>query len=114
MKPVRALRNNDPKEVTPKWEVKLSPSARKQMLKLPAKVAATLASLIGDMENDGPIQKGWANFSTLKKGKKIPSDSYHCHIKRGRPTYVACWQAMDKKIKIMEIFYVGTHESAPY
>lgn len=34
--------------------------------------------------------------------------------KGGKPTYVACWYIKDKKVKIVEIYYVGTHEKAPY
>jgi hypothetical protein len=33
---------------------------------------------------------------------------------KGRPTYVAVWEAQDKKIKLVEVLYVGTHEKAPY
>ena len=44
---------------------------------------------------------------------KLGSMNYHCHLKKGRPTYVACWTA-DKKNKIIEVYYAGTHERAPY
>lgn len=98
----------------PKWDVKFSTSAEKQKKQLPRKVSEVLARLVKDLEIGGYVQKSWPHFSSLGKGKRIPTNSYHCHIKRGRPTYVACWQMIDKKIQIMEIFYVGTHENAPY
>lgn len=97
-----------------KWQVFFTTSADKKRLKLPENVKESLASLIGDMEQDGPIQKEWPHYSALKKRKNIPSNAHHCHIKSGRPTYVACWLVEDKKIKIIEIYYVGTHENAPY
>ncbi len=31
-----------------------------------------------------------------------------------RRTYVCCWEVIDKRMKITEIYYVGTHEKAPY
>ncbi len=104
---------SDPEKVG-KWQVFLTSAAAKQKKKLPANAIETLASLIGDMEQGGPIQKEWSHFGALKKGKGIPENAYHCHIKSGRPTYVVCWLVQDKKIQIIEIYYVGTHENAPY
>jgi hypothetical protein len=63
-----------------------------------------------DVEKETPA---W-QVSALKKDKRIPDNSYHCHIKSGRPTYVVCWRVENKKVKIVEIFYVGTHENTPY
>jgi hypothetical protein len=53
------------------------------------------------------------DFSSLT-GKGLRKNTYHCHVSAGRPTYVACWTVVEKRIKIVEIFYVGTHENAPY
>jgi len=39
---------------------------------------------------------------------------HHCHLKKGRPTYIAVWEINDKEIKLVEVTYVGTHEKAPY
>lgn len=50
----------------------------------------------------------WSNYGPLKK------DEFHCHLRKGKPTYVACWRVLDKQVKIMEVYYVGTHEDAPY
>ena len=97
-----------------KWQVSFTTTAGKQKKKLPKALAATLANLAWDLEYNGPLQPKWPSFSSLKKSKNVPVNSYHCHIKNGRPTYVVCWQLIDKKIQIMEIFYVGTHENAPY
>jgi hypothetical protein len=96
------------------WNVGFSTKASKQTRKMPRKVLDNLTLLIKDIEETGPIQKEWPHFSALEKGKQIPSDAYHCHIKSGRPTFVVCWQIRDKKNQIIEIFYVGTHENSPY
>jgi len=96
------------------WRVDFSTAAKKQKKKLPSIVVKQLAALAWDLEKTGPIQPMWPHYSQLKKSKSIPSGSYHCHIKSGRPTYVVCWLVQDKKIKIIEIYYVGTHENAPY
>jgi len=39
---------------------------------------------------------------------------YHCHLKKGKPTYVAVWKVTDKKNRLVEVRYVGTHEKADY
>lgn len=73
--------------------------------------------LLCDLEQIGPNQPNqpnWPKYSPLKKDKRIPDDSFHCHLKRGKPTYVACWRILDKKRKLIEVYYVGTHENAPY
>lgn len=99
---------------TGKWRVEFSSHARKQQRKLPEAVREQLANLAWDLEHHGPVQPGWSHYSPLKKGKFVPSHAYHCHIKSGRPTYVVCWQVIDKTMQWIEIFYVGTHENAPY
>lgn len=82
--------------------------AHKQRDKLTDKIRALLDLLAGEMELNGPIRRNWKNFSRLAE------DDYHCHLKKGRPTYVACWRLVNKKIQIIEVYYVGTHENAPY
>lgn len=46
----------------------------------------------------------WHNFSPLGK------DKYHCHLNY---RYVACWTYKQGEI-IIEVYYVGTREKAPY
>lgn len=97
------------------WEVELSTSAKKQKAKLPENIKKVLASLVKDLEEEGPIRRDWPNFGPLgKRRKAIPDQAYHCHLKNGKPTYVACWVVENKKLKLVEVFYVGTHENAPY
>ena len=92
------------------WEVRKSKKAEKEILKLPKKVRDALDLLLKEIELSGPYRSNWSNYGKLK-GKL---NTYHCHIKKGKPTYVAVWVIVDKKIKITEVNYVGTHEKAPY
>ena len=77
--------------------------------RLPAKVALTMELLIAEIEQNGPVRGNWSNYS------KLPNNRHHCHLKKGKPTYVAVWADIGKnKVKLVEIIYVGTHEKAPY
>lgn len=90
------------------WTVKLSRAAEKQKAKLSKPLRQTLYALVADIESGGPIRGDWPNYGKLSDGK------YHCHLKKGNPTYVAVWEVKDKKIKLVEGQYIGTHEKAPY
>lgn len=68
----------------------------------------------------GLNSKDWPHFGPLGK------HAYHCHLTKSKSPenttgkkgaeacYVACWRVEDKKVKIVEVYYVGTHENAPY
>ncbi|CAN2042918.1 Cytotoxic translational repressor of toxin-antitoxin stability system [Candidatus Magnetomoraceae bacterium gMMP-15] len=90
------------------WNIHLTKKVQKQYLKLPEKVRQLLSLLIMDLENSGPVQGTWKNYG------KLSSKRHHCHLKSGHPTYVACWEVKDKKIRLIEVYYVETHEKAPY
>ena len=90
------------------WTVKLSRAAEKQKAKLSKPLRQILYALISDIEAGGPVRGDWPNYGKLTDGK------HHCHLKKGNPTYVAVWEVQDKKIKLVEVQYVGTHEKAPY
>ena len=90
------------------WTVKLSRSVEKQKNKLSKPVQQSLYALLHDIEQGGPVRGDWPNYGKLKEGR------HHCHLKKGNPTYVAVWEVEDRKIKLVEVIYVGTHEKAPY
>lgn len=96
------------------WKVRLSNRASKDKDKLPDLVQDAILFLIKEMEALGPLRSNWPHFGPLHKGRGIPENSYHCHLKRGKPTYVACWIILSKKDRTIEVFYVGTHEKSPY
>ncbi|HSW71056.1 MAG TPA: hypothetical protein VLH77_03650 [Gammaproteobacteria bacterium] len=64
-----------------------------------------------DLATKGPAAPGWPNYGKLHGSK---GDKRHCHLQKGKPTYVCCWEVIDKKRKIIKVYYVGTHEKAPY
>lgn len=90
------------------WTVLLSRQAAKQISRLPLAVRKNLITLMREIEVAGPVRGNWPNFGPLGK------ERYHCHLKKGHPTYVAVWQLLDKAIRLVEVTYAGTHERAPY
>ena len=93
------------------WTIK-SKKADKQVGKLSKNVLFMLRLLFEDLANKGPAVSDWPNYGKLRGKKGV--DKRHCHLKKGNPTYVCCWEVIDKKRKIIEVYYVGTHEKAPY
>lgn len=91
-----------------KWHVNLTRKAWKQKDRLPKTVKEQLILLIRDIEEYGPVRGNWPNYSKLEPGR------HHCHLKKGKPTYVAVWEERDRAIRLIEVTYVGTHEKAPY
>lgn len=96
------------------WDVKFSKQAVKQTKALNDKVMTTLQLLVEDLKEKGPAPgKRWSNYQKLK-GQGKNKDLRHCHLTKGQPTYVCCWEVKNKQIKLIEVYYVGTHEKAPY
>ena len=60
--------------------------------------------LVADLQADGPIRRDWPNFSSLGR------DRFHCHLTH---RYVACWTCKKGEI-VIEVYYVGSREKAPY
>jgi mRNA-degrading endonuclease RelE of RelBE toxin-antitoxin system len=89
-------------------EVRIGKSAEKQIRELPPKVKGNLFALIKEIEAEGPVRGNWHNYS------KLANDQHHCHLKKGRPTYVAVWKVVNDDILRVEVIYAGTHEKAPY
>lgn len=96
------------------WTVAFSRDAQKQYKKLDKSgskrpsVIDIIDLLALDLEKNGPHLPSWPHYGTLGKGR------FHCHLRRGRPTYVACWKVMDYQSREIEVYYVGSHEGAPY
>ena len=93
------------------WKVIPTKKVEGQAAKLSKSTLIMFRLLYEDLCNRGPALPGWPNYGKLR-GKK--DDERHCHLQKGRPTYVCCWRVKDKKRKIIEVYYVGTHEKAPY
>lgn len=92
------------------WQVQITKKVLKQIDKLPLEIQMDFSILIESLRSHGPMLPKWKNFGKLK-GYGL---RFHCHIKSGRPTYVVCWEVIDKNVRILEVYYVGTHENTPY
>ncbi len=90
------------------WQVNFSRQAEKQVKRLPETIRLILQVLVEEIKKEGPFRSTWKNYSKLESGR------YHCHLKKGQPTYVVCWEIINKNTKSVEVYYVGTHEKAPY
>jgi len=62
--------------------------------------------LFAEIRQSGPVRGNWPNYG------KLGSNLHHCHLKKGRPTYVVVW--VERSRGEIEVTYVGTHENAPY
>jgi len=88
------------------WTVRLSRKAKRADKRLSKNAYIAFLRLLVNLK-DKPEAHNWPNYG------KLGRSSYHCHLKKGNPTYVVCWTA-DKKNKTIEVYYAGTHEKAPY
>jgi len=79
-------------------------AALKRIAKAPESIQLLFDELAEDLEEKGPIQTTWPNFSSLGKSK------YHCHLAY---SWVACWYYEAESIDI-EVYYAGSREDAPY
>ena len=86
------------------YQVRLKKKVARAICTLPRNVQQLLFLLIADLQASGPIQKSWQNFSSLGEGR------YHCHLTY---RYVACWTYRKREI-VIEVYYVGSREDAPY
>jgi hypothetical protein len=74
---------------------------------LSKQVVNALALLMLELEQSGPVRGNWPNYG------KLGPKRHHCHLKKGRPTYVAVWIETEAGCEV-EVVYAGTHERAPY
>jgi len=86
------------------WKVQIRRKVDKNALRLPKNVQALFVDLLKDLKYSGPEQPNWPNYS------KLGRDEYHCHLNY---RYVACWKNENGNLTI-EVYYVGSRESAPY
>lgn len=90
------------------WQVRLSKKVDKKSKSLPRTIQALLFQLMHEIATLGPVRGNWPNYSKLK------NTQHHCHLKKGKPCYVAVWEEKDKQVRLVEVIYAGTHEKAPY
>jgi mRNA-degrading endonuclease RelE of RelBE toxin-antitoxin system len=86
------------------YHVVIKKKVQKGFKKLPKNVLNKFFILAEQLKEQGPVTNNWRNFS------KLGENEYHCHL-----TYhwVACWRCEEGTI-IIEVYYVGSRENAPY
>jgi mRNA-degrading endonuclease RelE of RelBE toxin-antitoxin system len=76
----------------------------KGLKKLPEFTQDKFEYLIESLKKGGPVQPAWPNYSRIGKNE------FHCHLSH---SWVACWKH-EKNTIIIEVYYVGSREKAPY
>jgi hypothetical protein len=92
------------------WNIGLSVKVRRNLAKMPQGVKEAFQVLLADLEYSGPEKRNWPRYGKISGWK----DCHHCHLQKGRPTYVAVWRVVSKEEKRIEVIYLGTHEKAHY
>ena len=88
----------------PEYTVLIKRKVLKGLPKLPEPIQDKFWALVDDLKEQGPMPKGWKNLS------KLTGDNYHCHLDR---KWVACWSYKNDSF-VIEVYYVGSREGAPY
>lgn len=91
------------------WKVSFTSSSEKQAKVLPEDIRLRLMALVQAIRFGGPAQPTMPNYGKLRG----LGDRRHCHLKKGKPTYVAVWDVFNKTKEVV-VTYAGTHEKAPY
>ena len=86
------------------YQIIVKKKVMKGLWKLPREVQQAFARLLNDLEESGPVQPRWPHYSMLTK------DTYHCHLAYH---YAACWRNENGTL-IIEVYYAGSREGAPY
>jgi hypothetical protein len=92
------------------WTVGMTKKAAKGRDNLPPEILELFWALFQGLILLGPAQHKWPHYGKLTRLK----ESCHCHLNRGRPTYVVVWKILDRTKRLIEVQYVGSHENAPY
>ncbi len=87
-----------------KYKIVIKKKVEKNLRKLPGPIREKFLALAEDLIMTGPTQTGWPNYS------KLVDNEYHCHLSY---SWVACWRH-EKNTIIIEVYYVGSREKAPY
>ena len=88
--------------------MKLNKPTVKNIERLPSLVRDALCTLMREMEISGPVRGNWLNYSLMSHGRR------HCHLKKGKPTYVVVGEVTNREIRLIEVIYAGTHEKVHY
>lgn len=87
-----------------RYKVKIKKRVLKKIRALPSAVQEIFDVLQADLQGRGPWLPDWPNYSKLGFGR------FHCHLNY---SHVACW-THEKDTIIIEVYYVGSRQGAPY
>jgi hypothetical protein len=87
-----------------RYAVVLSRKSLKNLDKMPGPIVQKFFILAEQLRNKGPFAPNWSNYSKLGKHE------YHCHLAYN---WVACWRH-EANTLIIEVYYVGSRQNAPY
>ena len=86
------------------YEIIVKNKIIKSIEKMPEYIQKKIVNLVEDLKSKGPNRSEWQNFSKLGKNR------YHCHLSN---KWVVCWFC-EKNSFIIEVYYAGSRENAPY
>ena len=92
------------------WTVFYKGNARKQIKALPPEISNAMKFLESFLKLHGPKAKGFPHYSQITGSK----NTYHCHLNKKHPRYVAVWTVTNLENMEIEVRYVGTHEGINY
>jgi len=88
-----------------RFDVTIKKKALKNLPVLPENVRERFYVLVKRLES-----MGTTGGNIFQNYSKLGENEYHCHLTYH---YVACWRH-DKGTIIIEVYYVGSRENAPY
>ena len=88
-----------------KYSILISPKAKKSLRRLPADIVERFYLLTRVLEQKGPTGP-----YMMRNYSKLSATEYHCHLTY---SYVVCWRHEGRNL-VVEVYYVGSRESAPY
>jgi len=87
------------------YEIRIKKAVLKNLRGLTEAVQDRFENLVQSLRQTGPT--GGHIFQNYGK---LSENEYHCHLTYH---YVACWR-QEKHTIIIEVYYVGSRENAPY
>lgn len=88
-----------------KYQIKLKKSVLKNLRRFPPNILERFNLLVEVLR-----EKGATGPHIFQNYSKLSENEYHCHLTHH---YVACWRH-EKETIIIEVYYAGSREKAPY
>ncbi len=86
------------------YNVVIKNKVLKSVSNMPKEQQIRFALLVDSLKNDGPFRTEFPNYNPLGENE------FHCHLSH---KWVACWKWVKDTI-LIEVYYAGSRENAPY